>query len=1347
MRRDLQRRRWRFGDCYRTDLTLSPLTSKLRHPFTKYRAYCVRFYCNYLRFQAQPSLTQYTVSSRFLLFSFLWLFLSIPDGLAQTFTKISESPAYDDYALVNDSLSIGHWYEVLIPYGRSNAGYLILEQETRPVRPTTATPDGLLSSDIGIPIAEVVNPGVYQKQRVASLRLHTARLTSQPDVVLVTRRLVVRVFKETVWADGVRMRGDATGYAIPSGPTPIATGTWYKIPITRSGIHILDRAYLQSLGINMATVNQANIQIWGTNGLQMPKRNNIARSPFQQIPVRINGDALYFYANGPNDVRYNASTQRFSQHIHPYTTTSYVFVTVGSTPGLRLNVANTEGSVSEEVTTFLDFRWKEMEQRKPYNRLKSGQQWLGQQFTPETFARTQSILVDTLDGFVQGSTIRVEGMFAARSTTSSTFSVSYSGGSIGNVFVGQISNIDASTALAASTGSLNRDVTNVTLANDIIEITATFNNTNSAALGWLDWVRVTATRLLKARNGHLRFYSPINGDGSMVHYRLTGLTGSPMVLDITNPQSPLLLQSSQSGSDYLVRHTNLAGRTIVAQTIFIRPGAGVIVPNQDIRSTSFDPDYLVITSPELLEAANELANRRESQGWRPLVVTQAQIFNEFNGGIPDLIAMRDFVRYFYDRAGTDVNRMPKHLLLFGDTTYDYKGIMSSDPLRNQVFTFQSEESLSKINTYGSDDYFGFLDLNEGEWTPVGDPIPSFERLDIGVGRLPVQTMAEARTVIRKIEAYENPELYGDWRSLVTFTSDDNVNGSNTNEGDLHVYNADGTIERVPLDDTGVRVNKIYQISYPIVNSPLGRVSPEANRAFVNAINNGTLLVNYAGHGSETLLSAEGLFRSDDVTRLNNLEKLTILITVTCEFGRYDDTESQSGAELLILHPQGGAIASYTTSRVVFTSSSPDSYNFGLNIQLTLAMLSHGADGKPKTFGDIYKETKNTSVGATFNSRKFVLLGDPAMRIGLPESQIRLTSINGVVPGTGNIQLRALDQASIEGDVVLNDGTVNTAFNGQATIKVYDATRYVPMTQLTNCNIQNCAYGVQNDVVFSGKVSVANGRFSSTFIIPRDISYSDSTGRVVMYAADLSSDAAGSFSNLILNGRNPNALDDGAGPNVSVYLNDTDYMDGGIVNENPTLIVDITDPSGINTAGAGVGHELIAILRSRPLVGPERTFMLNEFYESALNDYTTGRVTYPLQDLEPGTYELTVRAWDVFNNPGETTTTFTVAEQQNLSIRNVYNYPNPTSGYTRFIFEHNQAGNTLDVMIRVFTLSGKPVAQLRDRSLSVSGGLASLEWDGTDADGNRLASGTYLYHVRVATDTDTRETVEKLVIIR
>lgn len=1288
------------------------------------------------------------MSSRLLLTFALWLCVSIFDAQAQRFALIGETQTYEDYELVNDSLVVGHWYELMVPFGGSTPGFMILESDVRPVRFTGTLPADLISDDPNTPLADVSNPGVYRKQRVGSLRLHVARPTSQPDVFLVTRHLRVRIFKEAVWVDETRQRARFDdGYALQSIETPIATGTWHKIPITRAGIHILDRAYLQSIGIAMSSVNQANIQVWSTNGMQMPKRNSIARSPFKQIPIRIDGDAVYFYANGPHEIRYNPATQRHTQHLHPYTSTSFVFITLGATPGLRLQVTPPAGASTGEVATFRDFRYKEDELRKPDNRIKSGQQWLGQQFTPETFARTQTVFRDTLDGFVQGSTVRIEAMFAARSTANSNFAINSASGSVGTVFVAQISNITASVSEAANTGVLNRDIAAVSLSNDILELTATFTNAQSNALGWLDWIRITATRLLRAKNGTLRFYSPVDGTGSIVDYRLTGFTTSPMVLDVSDPQLPVWLTATSNGSDHLVRHSNAAGRTLVAQTSFIRPAAALPVPNQNIRGTTTDPDYIIVTTAELKDAADELAARRQGQGLRPLVVTQTQVFHEFNGGIPDLIAIRDLVRYFYDRAGNDPDRLPKYLLFFGDTSFDYKGIMASEPLKNLVFTFQSEESLSRTNTYASDDYFGLMDLNEGEWSPTNHSVATFERLDIGVGRLPVQTLAEARVMLRKIEAYENPDYFGDWKSLVTFTADDNVNGSNTNEGDLHVYNADGTTTRIPLDATGVRLNKIYQISYPVVNSPLGRVAPEANRAFVNAINNGTLLVNYSGHGSEILLSAEGLYRADDVTRLTNLDKLTIMVTVTCEFGRYDDTELQSGAEMMVLHPHGGAIAAFTTSRVVFTNTDPNAYNFGLNIQLTLAMLSPYADGSPKTFGDIYRQTKNTTVGASFNSRKFVLIGDPATRIGLPESRIRLTSINGIAASGSPIQLRALDEATIEGDVMSADGSVNTTFNGQATIKVYDATRFVPMTQLTNCNIRNCAYGVQNDVVFSGKVSVTNGRFSSRFILPRDISYSDSTGRVVMYAAGSDTDASGSFSNLILNGRNPDAIDDEVGPELRIFLNDDDFMDGGVVNQNPVLLVDIEDASGINTAGAGVGHELIAILRRRPATGLEQTFMLNEFYESELNDYTRGQVRYPLQDLASGTYELTVRAWDVFNNPGERTVTFDVLEQQNLSVRNVYNYPNPTSGYTRFIFEHNQTGSSLDVLIRVFTLSGKPVAQLRERNLTPSGGLSSIEWDGNDADGNRLASGTYLYHVKVSSETDTRETVEKLVIIR
>jgi hypothetical protein len=1271
------------------------------------------------------------VLSRFI--SAFWLTLALVPVLhAQNWVMVSDGPTHTDYELRNDSLRIGAWFEVTVP-ATAERRWQILEQDVRPISDARFFHEEMVATGLDLPLADASNPGVYRGMDVASLRIHTARRTNRPDVYLVTRHARVRVFKPEV----PRSRR----LAVQNTPGPLSSGTWYRIPITRNGIHILDRAYLTALGINMATVNLNQIQMWATDGYEMPRRNNLPKSEFRQVPIRVDGDNILFFANGPHRVRFDVNSRRHSHHLHPYTNTRYVFLTVGSAPGLRLTPQTTSSEPTAILTTFTDFRWKEEELRKPDQRIKSGHQWLGQPFTPETFARTQVVYRDTLDGFASGSTVRMELQFAARASIGSRFDVTMGSTSVGNVFVAAISDLNESTARSVNLGVLTREVVVGGLSNDVLEISATYNNSNPNALGWLDFVRISAERDLQARNGVLAFFSPNSGSGRTVRYRLSGFATAPMVVDATDPHAPVWLEATAEAGAHAVVHSDQAGRFLYAQTRFFRPGPGTLVPNQNLKVAN-DPDYFIVTVPELLDVANQLASRRAGQGWRPIVATQTQIFNEFNGGTPDATAIREFVRHYYIRTLGDPDRMPKALLLFGDATFDFKGILTNQPLNNLVFTFQSDESYGRISTFASDDYFGFLDDIEGEWAPL----TTFERLDIGVGRIPVQTAAQARVFLRKIEAYENPSNFGDWRTLVTFSSDDHVNGGRQ-ENDLHVFNADYTADFVPRELSGLRVNKVHQISYPLSPNTLGRAAVEANRAFVNALNNGTLVMNYAGHGSETLLSAEGLYRADDVSRLTNLDRLTILTTVTCEFGRYDDTELQSGAEIMMLHPTGGAIASYTTSRVVYTSSDPTQVNFGLNIQLTIAKLTPDLDGRPKTLGEIYRETKNTTVGASFNSRKFHLLGDPAMRIGLPEHRIRLTRINEQ-PLDARIRLRALDRVEVGGEVVDAGGSVKTAFTGETSIRVFDATRYIRMTVLNTCNnMPNCLYALQNDVIFSGRATVDAGRFTTQFIIPRDIAYSDTTGRITAYAFNEQADASGSFADIVFNGRNESAVDDRSGPSLTAFLNDTDFMDGGVVNEQPVLIVNLEDQSGINTAGSSVGHELLAVLRRSDAIAPERTFLMNEYYESAVNDFTRGSVRFPLQDLDDGTYELTVRAWDVFNNPGETQIRFQVVSGAALEVRNVYNYPNPMSGHTRFLFEHNRSGGDLDVLIRIFTLSGRPVAQLRERNLTPSGMLAGIDWDGRDADGNRLASGTYLYHVRIRSGDATHETVEKLSIIR
>jgi len=491
-----------------------------------------------------------------------------------------------------------------------------------------------------------------------------------------------------------------------------------------------------------------------------------------------------------------------------------------------------------------------------------------------------------------------------------------------------------------------------------------------------------------------------------------------------------------------------------------------------------------------------------------------------------------------------------------------------------------------------------------------------------------------------------------------------------------------------------------------------------------------------------------------ISRLNNRNKLSIFVTATCQFGRFDDTGSRSGAEQTLLWENGGTVSALTTTRVVYTSSTAGSNNFGLNIQLTRKMLERDDEGLPSRLGDIYRNTKNTSQGSGFNARKFILLGDPAMRIGLPELNTQITRINGVdleqAPDS-TIQIRALDVMSISGEVTDNQGNYLPDFSGETTITVFDSERIVNLpdrdwVQDGRCYTGDCRYSVENDILFNGRVTVQNGQFSTEFIIPRDITFTPGNGRVLAYTSSNGTDGAGSVGNVVFNGINEDAPADSDGPMLDAYLNDRNFVNGNLVGSSSTLIVDLEDEAGINTTGTGVGHEIIATIDTNP----RKTVVLNEFYQSDLDDFRKGRIEYPLDELSQGSYTLTVRAWDVYNNPEEATIHFEVADSDQLEIRNVYNYPNPMSRNTRFVFEHNQPGNQLDISIRIYTLSGMPVTHLQESQIT-SNSYANIEWNGLDRDYDRLANGTYIYVLRVGTDTpegmQTEEKIEKLVIIR
>ncbi|CAN5229639.1 type IX secretion system sortase PorU [soil metagenome] len=1273
----------------------------------------------------------------------------------QQLTIVTENDRFTDYHFINDSLEIVHVYEFLIETNANNV-FSITEQQvvTRTIK---REPDPLIEafalSGSNTPLFDIVNPGIHRGQETANLRFHPVRFSeNNPNEMLIVREARFRVYK----SQSQRRTQQSVSRLVQSEHSPLAEGVWYKIPIETNGIHQLNSSYLEELGVSVSQLNPDHIQIWGIPGGELPRLNSAERPQLVQIPIFIEGDdngsfdasdRILFYTDSPHQVFRDVDTNSFSHQLHRYSDQHHIYLHISANgESKRLKEESTAGT-GNQITEFRDFTWFEEDLYKSEPRIRSGLEWYGTRFSNSSGQQRQTIFEETIPGLIPNREMDIEIQFVGSSTRSMAMDFSYNGTNLGSANVPSIQSYRSEEGVS---GRLRTFATSATIQNAAqIQLEAQLNAPEPTSKGFIDWIRLTYDRELVADDDFLFIYSPSSVENQTGSYLVRGFSGTPKVMEVSDPQNPVLLSVSGTSDQYNFSYQHQQDHQFIAQSAFYIPEAGYRISNQNLRGISTFPDYVIVTSEFFRDLAEEWASyRQEKDNFQTVVVTQEQIFNEFSGGTPDVTAIRDYIKFLYDRAQTNGREPLQHLLLFGDATYDYRKILDG-AITNHVFTFQSDESLHRINSYGSDDYFGLLDDDEGEWLPFD----SSERLDIGIGRFPVNTASEARVVMDKIREYESPETAGDWRTRFTFAADDDFPDIERNR-DLHLLNADGTALELDKTESATRVDKIYMLSYPVETSAAGRRVPGATRDFIDAFNNGSLVINYSGHGGQYVLADELLFTDEMISRLTNRDRQSIFVTATCQFGRYDDTDSRSGAEQTLLWNQGGTVATFTTTRVVFTSASPGSNNFGLNIQLTRQMVERDTDGRPQRLGDIYRRTKNTSQGSGFNARKFILLGDPAMRIGLPEAKAQITRINDVDLESSPdslVQIRALDRMQIEGVVKDNQGNFLSDFNGETTVTVFDSERIVNLpdkfwVQEGRCFQPNCQYSVENDVLFNGRVSVNNGIFSTEFIVPRDITFSEDRGRILAYTTTNGIDGSGSADNIVFNGINPDAPDDTDGPVIDVYLNDANFANGNLVGSSSTLIVDLEDESGINTTGTGVGHEIIATIDTNP----RQTIVLNEFYQSDLDDFRKGRIEYPLEDLPQGSYTLNVRAWDVYNNPEEATIFFAVADSDQLEIRNAYNYPNPMSRNTRFVFEHNQPGNLLDISIRIYTLSGLPVMHLQESQIS-SNSYANIEWNGLDRDYDRLANGTYIYVLRVGADTpegkQTQEKIEKLVIIR
>jgi len=678
----------------------------------------------------------------------------------------------------------------------------------------------------------------------------------------------------------------------------------------------------------------------------------------------------------------------------------------------------------------------------------------------------------------------------------------------------------------------------------------------------------------------------------------------------------------------------------------------------------------------------------------------------------------------YDKDKKSNNNSLKNILLFGSSSFDYKNKLINNT--NYVAGYESTNSLDPLNTYTTDDYFGFLDDNDDINNETNPP-----KLDISIGRIPARTAEEASIMVDKIINYHQQSSFGNWRNNITFIADDK-------DQNLHLNDAEIMAGISNNSDSVLNFNKIYLDAFKAQSNNSGTTYPDANAAIVSTINAGNLICNYTGHGGAQRLAEEGVLTKQEINQLSNSQKLPLFITATCDFDAYDDPTITSLGHHLLFNNPNGAIALMATNRVVFSSS-----NKIINSNYLNTAFKTDSTGQFLTFGETILQTKNATnqiLGDIINNRKFALLGDPAMKLALPQNNIEIKSINNYNINNYDT-LKPLEKYNLSGIITNFKGVVLNNFSGTIYPIIYNQPQ-VLKTLGNSPESPITSFETQNNILFKGKASVINGKFDFSFMVPKDVGANIGKAKISLYADNGKIDAAGTSNHFFVGGFTTKSTVDNIPPTVNLHMNDEKFITGGFVNETPILLIKMFDSSGINTSGLGIGHDISLVIDGKE----NNTIVLNSYYEALLNSYKNGQIRFQLPSLSTGKHFLTVKVWDIANNSSTVSIDFEVANKQELVIKNVYNYPNPFTTSTMFMFEHNQPSENINVQIDIYSVTGKLVHQINRVTNTVGNLCNDIFWDGKDKNNEKLARGVYIYTIIANSKNGRTQKTQKFYLL-
>ena len=1083
----------------------------------------------------------------------------------------------------------------------------------------------------------------------------------------------------------------------------LADGHWVKIRVSESGVCRMSFSELRSAGLE-----PSQVRVFGYGGAQKEQdfsKRNIDDLP--QVPVYVGEDYILFYVQGPISWTYNGS--RFAHTRNTYSDFGYYLLSDDA--GAMLPFPEAE-AVSGSPTDVTYYSYYQVQDKDSVNLIdRTGVSGGGRTFYGEQFAAGQTRTFTFSTPYANGDNSSVYIDMAANAATTSTVKAQLNNTSSKSIYISSIP--DHYTFGVAGTISMNG-----ASEEQNQRVTMQFVNSNASALAWLNYIEITTPSELVMTGSYMGIRSLVNRNTTNpVRFLLRNTTASTQIWDVTDlaaiqrmPTTMVDDQLAWVGTQADGVHEYIAVNT--DGTKFVQAEVVGEVKNQNLHALS-NIDYIIICPEGYEDVSEDLAKTHEAkQAITYAIVTDQQVYNEFSSGTPDATAYRWLMKMLYDRAKNGIGQQPRWLLLMGHGTFDNRKLLRNSGT-SLLLTYQSKNSVNEIKAYATDDYFAYLDDNEGAIDTQG-------RMDIGVGRLPVESLDEARTTVDKLIQYIRNEQTGKWKNQLVYLADDGENGT-------HTETAEKSAELVRIKNPDFIVHKIFLDAYPQEVNASGESYPLAKNRVLNLLKNGVLFFDYSGHGGYNAITNESILNLKDIAGMTNKNQAFWLFA-TCNFAQCD-AGKRSAAETAVLNPKGGAIGILAATRTVYAPQ-----NTNLNRSVCDTLFGHSdVFHYDMTLGEAILIGKNL-LGSDENKLAYVLLGDPCMRLNYPTDY-------HVETLTEMDTLNALSVQHVEGRIIDEDLNTVSDFNGKVDITIYDKMQSIPTRDNDNAggDPRVVAYNDYPNTIFSGATDVKDGLFNYTFMVPKDIRYNFDNGRIVYYAVTADSletaEAVGHFEQFIIGGSGSIVTIDTVGPEMEIYLNSPAFRNGDKTYATPRFFANLYDENGINTAGAGIGHDLMLIIDD----DPKMIYSLNEYFTAANNSYQAGQVSYLMEELANGPHSLTFRAWDLLNNSTTKSLNFIVEAGLDPSIYNVTTYPNPVqqSGVVHLIVNYDQPDELIETEIYLYNTAGQMVySHKQDNPDAVSINLPALG----------LNTGVYIYSVKIKSASSKYSTTSGKIIV-